>query len=484
VSARLRRLAGLAFVLASAGPVADAAPRVVVMPEPPGSAGVDPVSGLVRRMDSHLQRFEVDGVTMDWRYEVSPSEEIRQTVVCQVLAYAELDRLRPTPRLREDLVEHADFLLGRLEEIRSHTPFDGMLAYALLAAGERTGEARFTDVGRAMSDELFQIPTWQCRLNGGLMVAMALAHDAAHGGGTAKADKARAILAQLPAEQNEDGSFPHWCTASRDIHYTGWMAMELVHIARWLDDPLIEPMLARMTAYLAGRIGPEGRSIYSEPCPGGPVGCTIDHYSRATGCDFDYDTRGWTVEPVYQLLTFDRAGDPAFTPVLAFVHELEDVGTFSDLYGYPVPPEDPEYPWTIADTSIVNMSVIFWVLATVLSEREARGIAVDARLDDPPIAIGVPPQAARSSIALAASPNPARRSTRIACTLPEAGPATLDLLDVAGRRVWRRSVVGKGDSTARFDGNDDAGRRLPPGVYALRLSQGGHAATARLVLLR
>ena len=49
---------------------------------------------------------------------------------------------------------------------------DGMLAYALFCAYERTGEARFYAAARTITDEMLAIPTWQCRLNGGLMVAM------------------------------------------------------------------------------------------------------------------------------------------------------------------------------------------------------------------------------------------------------------------------------------------------------------------------
>src|SRR5262249_10970338 len=90
----------------------------------------DPLGSLVRRMDRYLHNNEVDGVTMDWRYRVSPSEEIRQTVVCQLLAYVELQRLHPNGRLRREVVQHADFMIGRLADIRSYTPFDGMLAYS------------------------------------------------------------------------------------------------------------------------------------------------------------------------------------------------------------------------------------------------------------------------------------------------------------------------------------------------------------------
>src|SRR5215471_11447558 len=98
----------------------------------PTAADPDPLAPMLRRIDDYLQKFEVDGVTMDWRYSVIPSEEIRQSVVCQLLSYVELSRLDPRSRLRIEVTRHADFLLSRVDSIRSYTPFDGMLAYSLL----------------------------------------------------------------------------------------------------------------------------------------------------------------------------------------------------------------------------------------------------------------------------------------------------------------------------------------------------------------
>jgi len=40
-----------------------------------------------------------------------------------------------------------------------------------------------------------------------------------------------------------------------------------------VDDVHLAPLLDRATLFLAGRIGPDGKSIYEEPCPGVP-GCT------------------------------------------------------------------------------------------------------------------------------------------------------------------------------------------------------------------
>ena len=447
----------------------------------------DPLLPMLRRTDDYLQKFEVNGVTMDWRYSVIPSEEIRQTVVCQLLAYVELSRLDPRARLRVEILHHADFLLGRLHEIRSFAPFDGMLAYSLLGAYEITHQQRFLDSSAVIIHDLLAIPTPQCRLNGGLMAAMATAEYWRLTGDTQAEQKTHDIVAQLTQYQNADGSFPHWCMGSRDIHYTAWMAMELIHIERMCDDAHIEPFLASMSAFLAQRIAPNGRAVYEEPCPGVP-NCTLYYYSRMTGCDYDLDSRGWTVEPAYCGLLFDRQGLPQYQPVMTFLDSLESGGTIPDLYAYWPPPTDPEYPWTTADTSVVCMSINFWALSTEVTDRIQRGLSVDLVLDDlidttavlPP---GPPVVAARP---LAVQPNPATGACVLHFTLVAPQSGALMVLDASGRKVrtLESGELAAGVHSPRWDGRDDAGRTMPGGVYFARLRLNDGVQSLRFVLLR
>jgi hypothetical protein len=450
---------------------------------------VDPLAPMVRRMDDYLQlNQQAGGVTMDWRYSVSASEEIRQTVVCQLLAYIELYRLDPRPRLRVEIVRHADFMIGRLADIQSFTPFDGMLAYSLLGAYDVTHEQRFLDRGTEITNELLATPTWQCRLNGGLMLAMATAQYALLTGNAAAEQKTRDILAQLVGEQNADGSFPHWCAGSRDIHYTGWMAFELIHLRRMIDDAHIAGFLSSMTTFLEGRIAPDGRSIYEQECPDYP-GCMQYYYSRATGCGYDYDSRGWTVEPAYCVLLFDAMGSPKYQPVMAFLDSLEDGGTLPDLYDYFPPPSDPEYPWTIADTSVVNMSIIFWALATQVTERIHRGVPVDLVLDDLIDTTIVPPDPPPVSYAarpLKVEPNPARGPCTLRFTLSSPVEGSLEIYDAGGRRVRvvASGAFPRGPNAPAWDGFDEDGRTAPGGVYFARLRAGPLDESRRFVLVR
>ena len=445
----------------------------------------DPLAPMIRRTDDYLQEFQVDGVTMDWRYSVIPSEEIRQTVVCQLLAYVELARLDPRPRLRLEIVRHGDFLLGRLEEVRSHSPFDGMLAYSLLGAYEITLEQRFLDAGSQMMSELLAIPTYQCVLNGGLMVAMATAEYWRLTGNAEALQKTHDIVAQLGPYQNADGSFPHWCPGSRDIHYTAWMAMELIHIGRMVDDSHVEPFLSTMSAFLEARIAPDGRAIYEEPCPGVP-GCTLYYYSRATGCSYDLDSRGWTVEPAYCGLLFDRQGSPKYQPVMSFLDSLEDGGTISDLYGYWPPPSDPEYPWTTADTSVVCMSINLWVLSTAVADRVRRGVPVDLVLDDLIDTTTVPsPEPPLQARPLAVEPNPAPGGCTLRFSLNAPRWGTLCVFDAGGRRVRTLESGGlaRGEHAPHWDGRDASGRAVPQGLYFAQLRAGRDVQTRRFAFL-
>ncbi len=74
------------------------------------------------------------------------------------------------------------------------------------------------------------------------------------------------------------------------------------------------------------------------------------------------------------------------------------------------------------------------------------------------------------------------RGATVLFSLPDAQPATLELFDVSGRRVWSRDVggFGAGEHTVRI--GDEA--RLPVGVYLARLRQGARAASARVVVIR
>ncbi len=81
-----------------------------------------------------------------------------------------------------------------------------------------------------------------------------------------------------------------------------------------------------------------------------------------------------------------------------------------------------------------------------------------------------------------ARPNPARGAVRAWFTLPATGAATLELIDVSGRRVVRQDVGALGPGRHRV--TLDESRALRPGLYWFRLARGAEVRTARVVLIQ
>jgi hypothetical protein len=79
-------------------------------------------------------------------------------------------------------------------------------------------------------------------------------------------------------------------------------------------------------------------------------------------------------------------------------------------------------------------------------------------------------------------PNPSAGEMQARITLPDAAPAALELLDLAGRRLWRDDVgpLGAGIHLVRVS----PARVMPPGLYLLRLTHGTASITSKVIRLR
>jgi hypothetical protein len=80
-------------------------------------------------------------------------------------------------------------------------------------------------------------------------------------------------------------------------------------------------------------------------------------------------------------------------------------------------------------------------------------------------------------------PNPSADVTRIEWTMPQAAHARVRVFDVAGRRV--NTLVDRsldaGEHEAMWDGRDQRGAAVAPGVYFVRIEAGGNSANRKLV---
>ena len=84
-----------------------------------------------------------------------------------------------------------------------------------------------------------------------------------------------------------------------------------------------------------------------------------------------------------------------------------------------------------------------------------------------------------TGLALGVFPNPTRGPFRVALSQAGEGSASVELLDLAGRRIERRSVVVRsGRASVTF------ARRVEPGHYVLRVTQGSRVAGRMVTILR
>jgi len=100
---------------------------------------------------------------------------------------------------------------------------------------------------------------------------------------------------------------------------------------------------------------------------------------------------------------------------------------------------------------------------------------------------GVDPFEGRTDFAAMLSPNPLHTVGDIHFTLPHAGFARIDVLDLSGRRVRTlldANDLAPGSRSIRFDGRSNDGLRIPSGIYFYRVHTLDGTLTHRFAILR
>jgi hypothetical protein len=154
-------------------------------------------------------------------------------------------------------------------------------------------------------------------------------------------------------------------------------------------------------------------------------------------------------------------------------------------------------PWETLVSGIADTGSWDWTLPMVTSDSALiRVSAWDPSLGtasatsdsvfhvrDPNVGVG---DARGHVLALAApAPNPARDGTRLRFSLPAAGHARIEVLDLAGRRVWGAAGgFAAGTHALSWDGTREDGSRVGAGLYFVRLTSAAGVRTQRLVLMR
>ena len=103
--------------------------------------------------------------------------------------------------------------------------------------------------------------------------------------------------------------------------------------------------------------------------------------------------------------------------------------------------------------------------------------------------VGVDDESADAPLAFrlhAATPNPLIRDAVIAFDLPESRSTSVRIYDVAGRlaRTLQEGRLPAGPHRRVWDGTDDAGRRVGPGIYFVRLDAERDHAREKIVVVR
>lgn len=103
-----------------------------------------------------------------------------------------------------------------------------------------------------------------------------------------------------------------------------------------------------------------------------------------------------------------------------------------------------------------------------------------------PLAVEDAPSRAHKLALAAPFPNPSRGATVLRLTLPVASRLEVSLHDVAGRRVRQlhSGLAVAGTLALTWDGRDDRGRAVAPGLYFVQANAGGASARTRIVRAR
>jgi len=88
---------------------------------------------------------------------------------------------------------------------------------------------------------------------------------------------------------------------------------------------------------------------------------------------------------------------------------------------------------------------------------------------------------------LAIQPNPTRQGIDIRFQIPEKRPVNLKVYDASGKQVrilFRAKSQKPGVYTISWDGKDNRGRRVPSGVYFIRLNSEKESKLRKVIMLR
>jgi hypothetical protein len=149
--------------------------------------------------------------------------------------------------------------------------------------------------------------------------------------------------------------------------------------------------------------------------------------------------------------------------------------------------------WTRVNDSTMNPPNCFYTLANPPlwipqvedKQDDIRWLLYLRQLPPPlsPTAIVFAPEYRSTVSTISARPNPAMNQALVRYQVPRNTDISLDVFDANGRLVRRLASgpVKSGEHRLTWDGAGRDGRLVAPGVYFVRLGNGGSAATCKLL---
>jgi len=160
---------------------------------------------------------------------------------------------------------------------------------------------------------------------------------------------------------------------------------------------------------------------------------------------------------------------PEFMPITGDAVEMLALGPYSLI--------------PAGDSLTIDFALVGGAEIADIQQNAARALQLrNANFEGGPV--GVEPEIpASTGLAIRGlAPNPTRGApVSVSLSLPRAGEATVELIDIAGRVASRGTwSLGAGSGTVRLPGSE----RLAPGVYLVRLSQGALRTESRIAVTR
>jgi hypothetical protein len=222
-------------------------------------------------------------------------------------------------------------------------------------------------------------------------------------------------------------------------------------------------------------------------CPADTILVSVNYFDE---WDPKYETRGWTSELASTAFALAKANvHETKWRVLDFLFAVQDKeGSFPDKWGHRTEePGTEHWLWASEEHSVIRTSIIFRVLASLLAtspHRAVVGLPVSSR--DAEISYAPTSYSPRMLSLTSVFPNPTVSGMTVRFALPPGvGEVELVLVDIAGRTV-KRLAQPRSDasgSSVTWDGTDDGGGRVAPGVYFAQVIGNGWRSAKKLVVL-